>query len=167
MGISLPTILTTTVKKRIVSARISRFFPKFDHWMRHFYHCRENSWKPILGAETMHFNFKSVEKSRFSKTHKWNVWPKKCIECKNKVEDLGRMSFVELVWRLHRLKMELFHSKIRTEKNATMGNSGFNYSHDGGRERYRFGPNSTQIPLNSLSRMNLSTSVVRIVESVF
>ena len=70
MGISLPTILTTTVKKRIVSARISRFSPKFDHWMRHFYHCRENSWKPILGAETMHFNFKSVEKSRFSKTHK-------------------------------------------------------------------------------------------------
>ena len=91
----------------------------------------------------------------------------KCIESQKKVEDLGRMSFVELVWRLHRLKMELFHSKIRTEKNVTMGNSGFNYSHDGGRERYRFGPNSAQIPLNSLSHMNLSTSVVRILETLF
>ena len=63
--------------------------------------------------------------------------------------------------------MVLFDSKIRTEKNATMGNLPFNYSHDGGRETYRFGPNLAQNPLNSLSRMNLSTSVVRIVERVF
>ena len=48
-----------------------------------------------------------------------------------------------------------------------LGISRFNYSHDGSKEIHRFGPNLARIPQFSLFQMVTSTTVVRIVESLF